>query len=411
MVYAVSDENLLPKYQMLALICFGVVCSMTPWFAASAILPELKAAWDMSTNMASILTNAVQAGFVVGALGVAFFNIADIFPSVRLMTVGAAVASFTSYLIVFASNAEEATVLRFITGIALALVYPPAMKLTTTWFVRGRGFALGLVIGGLTLGSAMPYLLRTLTSDISWQAVVMGAAIISLIGSVVFLALVREGPFPYSNAPMDLSQAGRVFKDRPISLANLGYFGHMWELYAMWAWFLVYVQAMLQENAMGDVARMAPLLVFVTIAAGIGGAVLGGVLADKVGRTLTTAGMMVISGTCAALVGVVFDGPIWLFVVISIIWGITIIGDSAQFSAMVTEVADRSLVGTALAVQMGIGFLITIVSIQIIPLAAEMMGGWRWAFLVVIPGPIIGTIAVLKLRTLPDSKKIAQGRR
>lgn len=406
-----AAEGAAVRYRMLALICLGVICSMTPWFSATAILPELRASWDMSPALSAVLTNAVQAGFVVGALGMSVVNLADIIAPVRLMTFGAALAALFTLLLAVAGGAEAAALLRFCTGLSLALVYPPSVKLTTTWFVRGRGLALGFVIGGLTLGSAMPHLLRSLTSTLDWRMVGVASAAISLAGAVVFLTTLREGPFPYSRARLDLRQAGRVFRSRPVALANLGYFGHMWELYAMWAWLLVYIGQMPPGAGAGATARTASLIVFVVIAAGALGAIAGGVLADRFGRTLTAAGMMLTSGACALLIGLTFDGPLWLFLIVAVVWGASVVGDSAQFTAMVTEVADGHLVGTALALQMGIGFLISIVSIQVLPLFAEAIGGWRWAFVMLIPGPLIGAGAVLRLRHLPESLKIAQGRR
>lgn len=351
------------RFAMLALICLGVVCAMTPWFSATAILPELRAAWRMSPALSAILTIAVQAGFVAGALGMSLVNLADIVAPIRLMSVGAGLAALLTALLAAVDSAETAAGLRFLTGAALALVYPPAMKLTTTWFVKGRGLALGAVIGGLTLGSAMPHLLRGLVSTADWRGVVIAAAAISLAGALVFLLTLREGPHPYSRATIDLRQAGRVFRSRPVLLANMGYFGHMWELYAMWAWLLVYAQQMLAGLGVQSPARTASMIVFVAIAAGPLGAIAGGVLADRFGRTLTTAGMLLTSAACALLIGMTFNGPVWLFLVVAVIWGAAVIGDSAQFSAMVTEIADSHLVGTALTVQMGIGFLVTIVSI------------------------------------------------
>ena len=400
------------RFRMLALICVGVICAMTPWFSATAILPELRVGWNMGPAMAAMLTNAVQAGFVIGALGISLTGLADRVAPIRLMSVGAALAGLFTLTMIAVESALPATGMRFLTGLSLALVYPPAMKLTTTWFVRGRGLAMGLVIGGLTMGSAMPHLLRAVTADIDWRAVVIGAALISAVGAVLFATALREGPYPTARAVFDLRQARTVFRSRPVALANIGYFGHMWELYAMWAWLLVYAQQMLDAQAIPASARTASLIVFAVIAAGAVGAIIGGVLADRIGRTLTTAGMLITSGTCAVLIGFTFDGPVWLFALVALIWGVSVVGDSAQFTAMVTEVTDRHLVGTALAMQMGIGFLITIVSIQILPLiAATLPGGWRWSFLALIPGPIIGALAMLRLRRLPESLKIAQGRR
>ncbi|MDO5622896.1 MAG: MFS transporter [Paracoccus sp. (in: a-proteobacteria)] len=411
MVSEDAEHGTAKRFKMLALICLGVICSMTPWFSATAVLPELRAMWDLSPGMSAILTNGVQAGFVMGALGMSLVNLADILPPIRLMTAGAALAGLFTFLVVVVGSAEGAMVLRFLTGFALALVYPPAMKLTTTWFVRGRGLAMGLVIGGLTLGSAMPHLVRSLTSTVDWRVVLLASAAISVTGAAIFLLTLREGPYPYSRAKFDLRQAARVFRSRPVALANLGYFGHMWELYAMWAWLLVYTQHMLPNVGVESPGRIASLIVFSAIAAGVAGAIAGGVLADRFGRTLTTAGMMIVSGTCAIMVGLTYNGPLWLFLIIVAIWGASVIGDSAQFSAMVTEVADKHLVGTALTMQMGIGFLITILSIQLLPLIADLIGGWRWAFLALIPGPIIGTIAILWLRNMPESLNIAHGRR
>lgn len=398
------------RFAMLALICLGVVLSMTPWFSATAILPELRETWSMSPALAALMTIAVQAGFVAGALGMSLVNLADIVAPVRLMSAGAAAAALFTGLLAAVDSAEAAAGLRFLTGAALALVYPPAMKLTTTWFVKGRGLAFGLVIEALTLGSAMPHLLRGLISTADWRAVVISAAAVSLAGALVFLLTLREGPHPYSRATFDLRQAGRVFRSRPVLLANMGYFGHMWELYAMWAWLLVYAQQMLSGLGVQSPARMASMIAFIAIAAGALGAIAGGVLADRFGRTLTTAGMLLTSAACALGVGLTFDGPLWLFLTVAVVWGASIVGDSAQFSAMVTEVADSHLVGTALTVQMGIGFLITIVTIQVLPLFAQLLGGWRWSFLMLIPGPLVGAAAVLRLRQLPESLKIAQGR-
>lgn len=399
------------RFAMLALICLGIVLSMTPWFSATAILPELRETWSMSPALAALMTIAVQGGFVAGALGMSLVNLADIVAPIRLMAIGAAAAALFTALLAAVDSAEAAAGLRFLTGAALALVYPPAMKLTTTWFVKGRGLAFGLVIGALTLGSAMPHLLRGLISTADWRVVVISAAAVALAGALVFLLTLREGPHPYNRATFDLRQAGRVFRSRPVLLANMGYFGHMWELYAMWAWLLVYAQQMLPGLGVQSPARMASMIAFIAIAAGALGAIAGGVLADRFGRTLTTAGMLLTSAACALLIGLTFDGPLWLFLAVAVVWGASIVGDSAQFSAMVTEVADSHLVGTALTVQMGIGFLITIVTIQVLPLFADMLGGWRWSFLMLIPGPLVGAAAVLRLRQLPESLRIAQGRR
>lgn len=178
----------------------------------------------------------------------------------------------------------------------------------------------------------------------------------------------------------------------------------------MWGWFLVYIRAAFEGSNNISIAQTS-LIVFVVISSGISGCILGGYLSDRIGRTATTALMMGVSGSCALLIGFVFNGPEWLLIVIAIIWGISIIGDSAQFSAILTEIADRQLVGTALAFQMGIGFALTVISIQILPILAEWLGSWQWTFIFLAPGPIIGVLAMLVLRRMPEAKLIAQGLR
>jgi MFS family permease len=227
---------------------------------------------------------------------------------------------------------------------------------------------------------------------------------------VGFLLFTREGPYPYGKAVFDPRQIARVLRDRNVALVNLGYLGHMWELYAMWAWLLAYVTAALEGMAAGN-ATQASLLTFAAVAAGVVGCFAGGILSDRFGRTATTAGMMLTSGTCALLIGFVFDGPQWLLVLVVVIWGMTVIGDSAQFSAAVTELADRSYIGTALSLQMGMGFALTILMIWLMPYLAEWLGGWQWTFSILAVGPFIGAAAMLALRRRPAAVRLANGRR
>ena len=398
------------RWAALAVICLGVILSMTPWFSATAILPELKTHWHVSEALASWLTNAVQLGFVTGALLSSLTGLPDLVRPHRLMAVSAFFAAVLNLGLLFAPEAATAVFIRFLTGVALSGVYPPAMKLVTTWFVQGRGLALGLVIGGLTLGSAFPHLIRAATTSVNWQLVVVGTSTMSFLAAAIFQALTREGPFSYPRAQFQPAQIGKILRDRGIALANLGYFGHMWELYAMWGWFLAFSGAALAAHGV-ESESAASMVTFGVIGSGVIGCIVGGWLADRIGRTATTALMMGVSGTCALLIGWTFEGPLWLFLVVAVVWGISVIGDSAQFSAVVTEIGERSLVGTALAFQMGVGFALTVVCIQLTPMFAQWVGGWQWAFLLLVPGPLIGAIAMLKLRMLPESARIAQGLR
>lgn len=397
------------RWRTLAILSFAIVFSMTTWFSATAIVGELKTVWSLSDESATWLTNAVQIGFVVGALGASFFNLPDLVAARTLMSVAAVLAAATNLALLAAPDAQAAIGLRFLTGVALAGIYPPALKLISTWFVRGRGLALGIVIGALTLGSAFPHLLRATTSSLDWQVVVLGTSLMTLAGAALMARYAVEGPFSYPRATFNPRQIGLVLRNKPVMLANVGYFGHMWELYAMWGWFLAFIHAALLPHGLG--ASAASLTTFLVIGSGFVGCVLGGVMADRIGRTATTSIMMTISGACAGLIGFAFAGPLWLLLMIAFVWGVTVIGDSAQFSAMVTEVGDSSFVGTSLALQLGLGFALTVVAIRVLPSFAEYLGGWQWAFVMLVPGPLIGTVAMLALRRLPEAEKIAQGRR
>jgi MFS family permease len=267
---------------------------------------------------------------------------------------------------------------------------------------------MGAMVGALTLGSALPHLVRGLGSGIAWQPVMIACSLASLGAAILFGFVLREGPDPFACTKVDPRQFGAILRNRPVMLANAGYFGHMWELYAMWAWILSYTAAV---QGAGLALGNASLLAFAVIAMGAPGCVLAGWLADRIGRCATTALAMSISGTSALLIGVTFGGPLWAFVLVALIWGLTVVADSAQFSAAVTELADQTLVGSALAFQMGVGFAITIGMIWFLPVLAEALGSWRWTFVALVPGPIAGTWAMLALRRLPAATRIAQGRR
>jgi MFS family permease len=398
------------RWRALALLSIAIVLSLTTWFSATAITPELKREWHLSPFVLSWLTVGVQIGFVCGALGASLVNLPDLVRLDRLMALSAALAAAANASLLVEPSPIIAIAARVLTGFALAGVYPPALKLVSTWFNRDRGLALGVVVGALTLGSSMPHLFHSLSEAMDWRFVVKMSTLATSVGAVLFLFFAREGPYPFGRALFDLRQAGAVFRDRNLLLANLGYFGHMWELYAMWAWLLVYVNEALGSQHMSLVGR-ASLLTFVAIGMGAFGCILGGILSDRIGRTATTAGMMIVSGACAVAIGFAFDGPAWLFISILVIWGVSVIGDSAQFSAMVTELADRRFVGTALSVQLGLGFALTVVSIWLMPRMADFLGSWRWAFLMLVPGPSIGASAMLLLRRSPGSARLANGMR
>jgi MFS family permease len=397
-VSAIEERSDQARWRMLGLICAGVVLCMTTWFSATAITPELVLRWHLSAGQVAWLTNAVQLGFVTGALLSSLVSLPDLVPLRKLMGVSALVAAAANLCLLWVPSVGWLLVVRFVTGVALAGIYPPALKLASTWFVRGRGTALGLVIAALTLGSASPHLIRSLTDRVDWQAVVQASSACTLVGAVVLVFFVAEGPFPFSRAVFNPRYMAVVMRNRPLVLANLGYFGHMWELYAMWGWFLAYVRAALPQLGLAG-GRNASVVTFVVIASGVAGAAVGGVLADRTSRMFAAGLMMTLSGLCAVAIGFVFAGPVWLFFAVAIVWGVTVIGDSAQFSAMATELSDPSYVGTALALQLGLGFALTLVSIRMTPVIAAHIG-WRWSFLPLAAGPAVGVVAMVMLRRL-----------
>lgn len=405
---AIAGQSPANRWLVLCLLCISVVLSMTTWFSATAITPELKAAWDLSDAAVAWLTNGVQIGFVTGALFASLVNLPDIVRLNRLMAAASVVAAGANAILLLDPSPIGALFCRIATGIALAAVYPPAMKLVSTWFVRDRGLALGAVVGALTLGSSMPHLFRTVTERIDWHIVIALSSAASFLAGLSFLRFAREGPYPFGKAVFSPRQIGRVLRDRDLMLVNIGYFGHMWELYAMWAWLLIFIRT---SGNSAFTASEASLVTFAAIAAGLIGCVAGGLLSDRIGRTATTAGFMIISGFCAVLIGFAYPGPTWVTVFIAIVWGTVIVGDSPLFSAAVTELSDQDFVGTALSLQMGLGFALTVFVIWLMPQIAVWAGSWQWTFAVLAPGPVIGAWAMLKLRRSPRALKLAGGLR
>ncbi len=391
-----------------ALVALGLtlILGMTTWFSASAVIPQLRAEWGLSTSVAAWLTISVQLGFVAGALLSSVLNLSDVFPARSVLVAGAAGAALANLGLIAADGPALAIPMRALTGFFLAGVYPPALKIMATWTQRSRGTALGLMVGALTIGSAAPHLVNGL-GGVGWKTVVVVTSVLTIAGSLVALVFVREGPYPFSRARFDPRQTGKAFANRGVRLASIGYFGHMWELYAMWAWFVVFYSAEL-ETAGRDSRSAAPLVTFAVIAMGAVGCYVGGLLGDRWGRTRTTTLMMAVSGICALSIGLFFDGPPLLVMILGLVWGFSVVADSAQFSTIVTELADQAYVGTALTLQLAVGFTLTVATIWLIPVFEEAFG-WRWAFAFLAPGPLLGLIAMLRLKASPQARAIAGG--
>jgi MFS family permease len=398
------------KWGVLLAVGVAELLAMSLWFSATAAAPELAAAWGLTPGETAWLTTAVQLGFVVGALLSSALTLSDVVRPRHLFAASSvAGAAFTAAIAGVVTSATPAIVLRFLTGVALAGVYPTGMKILAGWFKQGRGFAIGVLVGALTVGSALPHLLRAVGGVGEPRVVLYGAAALAVVGGLLVL-FVEPGPHQAPAAPFDPGVIGRILRDRGTMLANGGYFGHMWELYAVWTWIPAYLAASLAASGGTEGASgLASLLAFATIAVGGVGAVVAGSAADRLGRTRVTSASMAVSGVACLAAGVVFGSSLSLLVPFLLVWGVAIVADSAQFSAAVSELAEGSYVGTALTLQTAIGFLLTTVSIQVVPVVAEAVG-WRWAFVPLALGPILGTASMQYLRRLPEAATLAGGR-
>jgi len=385
----------------LGLIATAQLFALSIWFSASAVADSLKTAWELTDAQLPLLTLSVQIGFVVGALLSAFLNLADRYKARHLFAVSAVAGGvFTAFLVLLGpGDLLVVVVFRVLTGVALAGVYPSGMKAMAGWFKEGRGAALGILLGALTVGSALPHLVRGLGLD--WQVVLLTAAGLAFLSAGMML-VAGDGPFDTATSSFSWHHIRSILSNRGFRLATIGYLGHMWEMYAAWTWVAFYVAAT-------DFSGSASVVAFAMIAVGGIGSWLAGRLADRRGRTLVAGGSMVISGTAAALTVVVFNAPPWIMIGLLLIWGFTVVSDSAQFSAIITEVVPDDVRGTALTLQTALGFMLTLVTISIVPLIADR-SSWQWAFLILVPGPVVGTLAMVRLKHSKWAAQIAGGR-
>ena len=398
------------KSRALVLVSLATFFSLSVWFSTNAISGALEVEKSIDESSMAILTIAVQLGFVFGTLLIAVTNLSDLINARTLFAYAAVLAALANLLVIPFDSTPALIAARFATGAFLGGVYPPAMKVISGWYTKGRGFALGTMVGALTIGSGSPHLLRSVFSE-NWQAVIIGSSVLAISGGLILKFLVKDGPHEVKGAKFNPKYLIGAISQRGPRLALTGYLGHQWELYAMWAWlgsFMLYIVG--QKSLIGDRLDLASALTFLVFAVGAVASSYAGIWSEKIGRTAVTSIAMVISGGVAAFIGFIPPEMTVLVVILAMIWGASVIADSAQFSTAMTELSDPAYRGTMLTFQTGIGFALTAVSIWLLPIVKDS-SGWGWAFAMLALGPVVGTTAMLRLRSLPESANLAGGKR
>ena len=387
------------KWRSIVLLLVAELAAMSLWFVSAAILPEMLREAPISEWRQAALSSAVQAGFVFGALISAILGLPDRFDPRRVLATCAALAGASNILLIAVEPGGLVSIAsRFATGALLAGVYPVGMKIAVGWGQRDRGFLVSAIVGALTLGSAIPHLLAY-WGGTDWRATVITASAAAALGSFLVLRI-GLGPYHAQSPSFDPRAIAVAWTNRRVRLAYIGYLGHMWELYAMWAWLVMSLSvsyaASINESAAVDLARLTACA---AIAAGALACLAGGLLSDRIGKAETAAIAMALSASSALLVALSFGGPIWLTVALAILWGLSVIPDSAQFSALVADAAPANIAGSLMTFQTALGFALTFFTVQLVPLAAASLG-WPIVIASLALGPIIGIAAMLRLRAL-----------
>lgn len=379
---------------VLPIIIFSQFTGTSLWFAGNAILADLQQVWGLTEHSVGYITSAVQLGFIVGTLFFAFLAIADRHsPRVVFLVCSIAGATMNLALLIAPEGLTSLLVLRFVTGFFLAGIYPVGMKIAAGWYEKGLGRALGYLVGALVLGTAFPHLLRGLGAELPWQMVIAGTSVLAAFGGVLMIWLVPDGPYLPKGSKFDPRTIPIIFRSSSFRASSFGYFGHMWELYTLWAFIPFWLVAYTDKT---NISMNLSVWVFAIIAVGFIGCAGGGALSNRIGSARIAVVQLTISGICCLLSPFFFDANVYLFFGFLLVWGISVIGDSPQFSALNAEYAPREYVGSALTIVNSIGFFITVISIQLTSFLLPLLGP-KYIFWILFPGPIFGLLALRPL--------------
>ncbi|MHA2008563.1 MAG: MFS transporter [Promethearchaeota archaeon] len=397
------------KPLILTLVSIALLFSLTVWFSANAITPQLIILWNLNQTDLALLSIILIIGFVLGGLIYSVFNLPDLINTPIFFSLNALLAALGNFLAALSPNFLFFITFRFITGFFLAGVYPTAMKLISSWFKRNRGLAIGILLGALTAGSGLPYIFN-LTGLPNWRIMLSISSLLALFGSVLIFTFIQEGSHLVKGAKFQFSNIKELFSKKSVRYANYSYFGHMWELYAFWVWIPKFLQEVHSRTNPGiDLNLYFSLGTFLVFISGALGNMIGGKVADIIGRTKFNILMSIVSGLSSLTIGFFLNNYV-LAVVIAIIWGLTVVPDSPQYSAMISELSNPAYIGTALAIQTAVGFAITNITIWLLPIIVDLIG-WTYGFVFLVFGPVFGIYSLLKLRKEPDSVKIALGKK
>jgi MFS family permease len=382
-----------PRF-ILPVIVFSQFAGTSLWFAGNAVLPDLILELSLDLSAVGHVTMAVQAGFIIGTLIFAAMNMADRYSPVRVFFACSVLGALFNLSVIFASGYATLLFARFLTGFFLAGIYPVGMKIASDWHKEGLGKALGYLVGALVLGTAFPHFLKFAGADLAWRFVMVSTSLLSASGGLLLLLTVNDGPYGGKKGDFKPSVMFKLFKDRNFRSAAFGYFGHMWELYTFWAFVPVMI-AFYNSGFEGEIN--VPIWSFLIIAVGSLSCIAGGYISLKNGSKYVASLSLMISGICCLISPFIFDLPYWGFLLIMVIWGISVVADSPQFSTLVAQSADRSYVATGLTLVNSFGFAITIISIQVLT-AVWVERMTPWVFLILLAGPLFGLLSIRRFR-------------